>query len=82
MPETLGSVIRAIGCISFCCGLSAVCSCSESVTTAAFDLGIAPMFWDNGEELDRVSYQWRTAGLMDALERATSGQDYGIVKQP
>jgi endoglucanase len=54
----------------------------EHVTKAAFDLGIAPMFWDNGEELDRVSYQWRTAGLMDAFKRATSGQDYEIVKQP
>lgn len=54
----------------------------EYVTKSAFDLGIAPMFWDNGEELDRTTYRFRTEGIMDAFKRATSGMDYEIVKLP
>lgn len=53
----------------------------EHVTKAAFDLGIAPFFWDNGEEYDRVGLKWRTPGLLEALRRATSGRKYTVTKQ-
>ena len=29
--------------------------------------GICPIFWDNGEEIDRVNLQWRTEGLAEKL---------------
>lgn len=33
--------------------------------------GIATFFWDNGEEYDRTAYQWRTDGLIQAMQEAT-----------
>lgn len=50
----------------------------ESVVKKCTDLGIATFFWDNGEEVDRESYEWRTDGLLDALKRASSGDDYTV----
>ena len=29
--------------------------------------GICPVFWDNGEELDRRAYVWRQVGVLSAL---------------
>ena len=43
--------------------------------------GVAPFFWDNGEEYDRVKLAWRTPGLLEALRRATSGEPSVITKQ-
>ncbi len=50
----------------------------ESVVKKCTDLGIATFFWDNGEEVDRETYQWRTDGLLDALKKASSGEDYTV----
>lgn len=48
--------------ITFCKTLSALCH----------QRGIAAFFWDNGEEYDRVRYQWRTEGLPEALRESIS----------
>jgi endoglucanase len=50
----------------------------EYVTKTAYDLGIAPYLWDNGTdgEFDRESLTWRTPGLLDAIKRAASEQNY------
>lgn len=50
----------------------------ESVVKKCTNLGIATFFWDNGEEVDRETYEWRTEGLLDALKRASSGEDYTV----
>lgn len=50
----------------------------ESVVKKCTDLGIATFFWDNGEEVDRNTYEWRTEGFMEALNRASSGEDYTV----
>jgi hypothetical protein len=52
----------------------------ESVAKSAYDLGIAPFFWDEGKEYNRQTYRWTTDGLGDAMKRATSGQSYVITK--
>lgn len=52
----------------------------EYVTKTSYDMGIAPFFWDNGEEVDRATNKWRTEGLIDAMNRATSGKDYEVEK--
>lgn len=48
--------------IAFCKTLSALCH----------QRGIAAFFWGNGEEYDRVRYQWRTEGLPEALRESIS----------
>lgn len=53
----------------------------ETLTKLCNDAGIPCFFWDNGEEFDRESFEWRTEGLIDALNRAVSGEDYEPVKQ-
>jgi endoglucanase len=53
----------------------------EHVTKAAHDRGIAPFLWDNGEEVNRDTYEWRTDGLLEAILRASSGEDYEITRQ-
>jgi len=53
----------------------------EHVTKVAYDMGIAPFFWDNGGELSRTAHRWRTRGLLEALQRATSGKEYTITKR-
>lgn len=50
----------------------------ESVVKKCTDLGIATFFWDNGEEVDRNTYEWRTEGFIEALNRASSGEDYTV----
>jgi endoglucanase len=47
----------------------------EQVTKTAHDMGVAPFFWDNGGEVDRLTGEWRTPGLLEALKRATRGAD-------
>ncbi len=53
----------------------------EYVTYVAHGMGVAPFMWDNGGEFNRYTYQWSTTGLLDALLRATSGQDYTPTRQ-
>ncbi len=42
----------------------------ESVVKKCTSLGIAAFFWDNGEEVDRETYQWRTPDLLKAIKEA------------
>jgi endoglucanase len=48
----------------------------ECVAKVAVDHGIAPFFWDPGNEFDRRTFTWRTPGLLEALKRAGSGLAY------
>lgn len=52
----------------------------EAVTKICADMGIAPFFWDNGEEFDRKTNEWRTEGLVERFVRAASGEDYTVTK--
>lgn len=54
----------------------------EYVVKVSTDHGIAPFLWDNGTdgEFDRASLGWRTPGLLEALQRASSGVAYTPVK--
>ncbi len=38
-----------------------------SIADYCHDYGICPIFWDNGEEIDRTNLQWRTTGLAEKL---------------
>lgn len=44
------------------------------------DIGIACFLWDNGWNFNRRTFEWSVSGLMDGLKRATSGDDYEVVK--
>lgn len=44
----------------------------ESVVKKCTDLGIATFFWDNGEEVDRETYQWRTPELLEAIKEGNA----------
>ena len=44
------------------------------------DINIPCFLWDNGWNFNRTTYQWAVSGLMDGLKRATSGEDYEVVK--
>lgn len=48
----------------------------EKLVKTCHDLGIACLLWDNGSQVDRVSYEWRCPELIEALVRATGGEDY------
>ncbi len=41
-----------------------------SVTEYCLKYGICPVLWDNGEEINRVTLEWRTEGLADAIRQA------------
>lgn len=49
---------------------------SEKLTKTCHDLGIACFLWDDGSQVDRVSYEWRSPELIEALVRAASGEEY------
>ncbi|MBQ9119825.1 MAG: glycoside hydrolase family 5 protein [Lachnospiraceae bacterium] len=40
-----------------------------SVAEYCIDYGICPVLWDNGEEIDRINFVWRTEGLAEALRK-------------
>lgn len=46
---------------------------SKTLTELCKENGMAAFFWDNGEEFDRETYEWRTEGLIEALNEAVSG---------
>jgi endoglucanase len=52
----------------------------EKLVKLCSDSGIAAFLWDNGGEVDRYTYEWRTPELLEALNRAVSGEDYTPVK--
>ena len=39
----------------------------RSIVRHSRELGICPVFWDNGEELDRRAYVWRQEGVLPVL---------------
>ena len=39
----------------------------RSIVRLSRENGICPVFWDNGEELDRRAYVWRQEGVLPAL---------------
>ena len=52
----------------------------EMLTKECYEVGIPCYFWDNGEEYDRINFQWRTPGLIEALQHAVSGENYEVTK--
>ena len=54
----------------------------EYLVKLCTDMHAACFLWDNGGILDRSTYNWRVAGLIDGLNRATSGEDYEVTKAP
>lgn len=52
----------------------------EKLNKLCDDYGIATFIWDNGGQINRNTYQWRTPQYLEAMQRATSGEDYEVVK--
>ena len=52
----------------------------EKLNKLCSDYGIATFIWDNGGQVNRKTYKWRTPQYLEALKRATSGKDYEVVK--
>lgn len=52
----------------------------EKLNKLCSDYGIATFIWDNGGQINRNTYQWRTPQYLEAMQRATSGEDYEVVK--
>ncbi|NMA79451.1 MAG: glycoside hydrolase family 5 protein, partial [Clostridiales bacterium] len=52
----------------------------EKLVKLCDDYGMATFYWDNGAQVDRNTYQWRTPAFLDAMKRATSGEDYTVEK--
>lgn len=48
----------------------------EKFVKLCSDYGIATFLWDNGGQVDRYSYEWRTPEYLKVLQRATSGEKY------
>lgn len=53
---------------------------SEYLTKLCHDMGACCFLWDNGGNLNRTTFKWSTSGLTEALQRATSGEDYEVTK--
>lgn len=52
----------------------------EKFVKLCTDAGIATFYWDNGGQVDRTTYQWRTPAFLAAMQRASSGEDYEVTK--
>lgn len=58
-------------------------SCSffiEKLVKTCKDYGIAPFYWDNGEQVDRKTYKWRAPEYLEAMKKASSGEKYEVKK--
>lgn len=53
---------------------------SEMFTKLCHDAGIATFMWDDGAQFDRSTCTWRYPELLEAMQRAVSGEDYEVVK--
>ena len=53
---------------------------SEYLTKLCHDMGACCFLWDNGGNLNRRTLEWNVKGLMEALKKATSGEDYTVTK--
>ncbi|MGN0618915.1 MAG: glycoside hydrolase family 5 protein [Ruminiclostridium sp.] len=52
----------------------------EKLVKLCADYGIAPFYWDNGGQVDRTTYKWRTPEFLEAMQRAYNGGDYEVTK--
>lgn len=52
----------------------------EKMVKLCSDYGIATFYWDNGGQVDRLTYKWRTPEYLEAMKRATSGDAYEVTK--
>lgn len=68
--EYAASGSNLASCIYFIEKLNKLCS----------DYGIAAFYWDNGGQVNRNTYEWRTMSFLEAMQRATSGEDYEVTK--
>ncbi len=48
----------------------------EKLVKMCSDYGIATFLWDNGGQVNRNTYEWRTPELLEGLNRAAGGNDY------
>ena len=53
----------------------------EKLNKLCSDYGIATFIWDNGRQVNRKTYKWRTPQYLEALKGGTSGKDYEVVKE-
>ncbi len=53
----------------------------EKMVKLCSDYGMAPFYWDNGGQVDRSIYEWRTPEYLEAMKRASSGDDYEVTKK-
>ncbi|MCM1022769.1 MAG: glycoside hydrolase family 5 protein [Prevotella sp.] len=53
----------------------------EKMVKLCSDYGMAPFYWDNGGQVDRNTYEWRTPDFLEAMKRASSGEDYEVTKR-
>lgn len=53
----------------------------EKMVKLCSDYGMAPFYWDNGGQVDRNTYEWRTPDFLEAMKMASSGEDYEVTKQ-
>ncbi len=52
----------------------------EKMVKLCTDYGMAPFYWDNGGQVDRNTYEWRTPEFLEAMKRAASGEEYEVTK--
>lgn len=52
----------------------------EKLVKMCEDYGIATFLWDNGGQVNRYTYEWRTPQVLEVLQRATGGEEYTPVK--
>ncbi len=54
---------------------------TENLVKYCHEHDIPTFLWDNGEMYDRTNMKWKISGLIEAIQRATSGKDYTITKK-
>ncbi|MCH5323930.1 MAG: glycoside hydrolase family 5 protein [Eubacterium sp.] len=52
----------------------------EKLNKLCSDYGMAAFYWDNGGQVNRNTYEWRTMTFLEAMQRGTSGEDYEVTK--
>lgn len=52
----------------------------EKMVKLCTDYGMATFYWDNGGQVNRNSYEWRTPAFLEAMKKGASGEDYEVVK--
>ena len=52
----------------------------EMLTKICYDIGIPTFLWDNGAVFNRTTLEWNRQGLLPALQKAVSGEDYEVTK--